>query len=368
MDKAPAGSQVDSSTLRDGVPVDPDYSIFASPALASITKGAIIRYTLLYEGALTTIMSIRAPDSKKGPESDSYTWYKFADRSLLKGGDAVPIQAGLDDQGGYLRAPSWDCEWTERPGRYIIGCRICSPLRQTTTWCFYAQRVAELDSVLAPMLAEIRENGLMDPMAALNHQIQYVGDIKTEAARRPPPTPALKERHDRELKEQEDYLAALRAKIEPWQDKKFLRVPVAAKHLAAAQQRPWTLNVYLVKTDSKPARDVIEEYHDHNWRRKHYGPEETWLLVDWTLPGNKKVCPDESRGAAAPTKKRLQCVLGLELHWQPLRDRLDNLFLQNQEHRSPGHDFRDERTYRVGYPHYRVESAYHLSHGVDRER
>ena len=60
MDGRPADSQVDSSTLRDGVPVDPDYSIFASPALVSITKGAIVRYTLLYEGALTTIMSIHA--------------------------------------------------------------------------------------------------------------------------------------------------------------------------------------------------------------------------------------------------------------------------------------------------------------------
>ena len=70
------------------------------------------------------------------------------------------------------------------------------------------------------------------------------------------------------------------------------------QNLTEAQQRPWTLNVYLVKTDSKPARDVIEEYHDHNWRCKHYGPEETWLLVDWTVPGNRKVC-QEVKGSGA---------------------------------------------------------------------
>ena len=40
--------------------------------------------------------------------------------------------------------------------------------------------------MLAPMLAEIKENGLIDPVAALNHEIEYVNDIKTEVTQRPP--------------------------------------------------------------------------------------------------------------------------------------------------------------------------------------
>ena len=68
VERTPDGSEkIDLSVLRQGLPLDPDYSITARPALVAITSGAIVRYTLLYKGVLTTVPRLEAAGSKGRP-------------------------------------------------------------------------------------------------------------------------------------------------------------------------------------------------------------------------------------------------------------------------------------------------------------
>ncbi len=291
--KADGSEKIDPSALREGLPVDPDYSITARPALVAVTSGAIVRYTLLYKGVLTTVPRLEAAGSKGGPGSDVYTWFKFSDRSIIKNGDAVPLQRGLDEKGGLLGAPYWDCEWSEPPGRYFIGCRIQSRARYTTTWCFYGQRVAEVDSLLSPMLAEVKDNGPVHPDEAISHWAQYVETVQDAAALFPPVTPADVKRREYELKPLLAHLDGLKKKLGPYEDRKFHRFPVSAMHISVVDQQTRQLNVFVVKVESKPAyEEVVSVGERGGWRRVKHPPQERWMLIDWNIPTRPDICQE----------------------------------------------------------------------------
>jgi hypothetical protein len=260
----------------------------------------------LYKGVLTTVPRLEAAGSKGGPGSDIYTWFKFSDRSIIKNGDAVPLQRGLDEKGGLLGAPYWDCEWSEPPGRYFIGCRIQSRARNTTTWCFYSQRIAEVDSVLSPMLAEVKENGPVHPDEAISHWAQYVETVQDAASLFPPVTPADVKRREVELKPLLAHLDGLKKKLGPYKDRKFHRFPVSAMHISVVDQQTRQLNVFVVKVESKPAyEEVVSVGERGGWRRVKHPPQERWMLIDWTIPTRPDIC-QEAEGLGETDKDAIE--------------------------------------------------------------
>src|SRR5205814_5214312 len=89
---------------------------------------------------------------------DGVRWYKFRARALVEETRhqdpdwAVPLEKGP------IGEFHWDCQWSEPPGRYVIGSEISDG--HDSTFCFLPQYVEAAGLVVGGSLEELLKHGV----------------------------------------------------------------------------------------------------------------------------------------------------------------------------------------------------------------
>jgi len=220
------------------------FRLVAEPALETVTVGAVMRYRI--ERNWDVI----------GGGPPLIQWYYYNDNTAPNPDGSIPCRR---------RAIGWVWEghrWDE-VGRYTIVAIVNERIggKVYTNYYRYKQHVEDIEVALFRDLRRARQDGLPNPLTALNVTRRYAQTLKDVAAAKGVP-PSKQADHDKTVKYYEDYRRKLFDLLsENWYGEAH---PVAAVHIEKASQRRSKLNVFLTK-DRSAARP-------------------TWTLVDWTNP------------------------------------------------------------------------------------
>jgi hypothetical protein len=251
-ERAPPGDGVSDTLERSQ-----RYDIHRAPDLMTITPGAQVQYRCQPRHG-----SLRAA----GTPGDGIRWYKFAARALLEETRhedpnwAVPIEKG--PIGEYL----WDCQWSQAPGRYVIGSEI---LRGgDSTFCFLPQYVETAGLVVGGSLEKLLKGGPGPaPAEAVGAVERQIETLDTIAKRFPIARPDDQRRHREAVDRWRDCAARLRGLLASSEGK--TRIAIPAMHLETATQARRPLLLFLCHVGD----DVV----GHSARKRP-----RWILVDWT--------------------------------------------------------------------------------------
>jgi hypothetical protein len=228
-----------------------DYRIVAVPSLRVVSPGAKITYRLE-----------RRNPSAKAVDRLSCMWFCVNDPAGVAWYEPKRI-------GGPFGPAEWrDAEW-EFTGRHRIVCHVNDG--DTKTDFVYDQEVAALPAVLAmgPTLPlETR-----DPDAALDGASRKV-DLIIALAKDQPPSEALRERHEDQLAEIEQYRDKLSERLRVTRGAR--RYPVRAQHFSIEAQKWLTVDVFAAEAGGK------------------------WWLVDWTNAAVRNLTGEYDGSGATP--------------------------------------------------------------------
>lgn len=228
-----------------------DYRIVAVPSLRVVSPGAKITYRL----------ERRNPNAKP-VDRLSCMWFCVNDPAGVAWYEPKRV-------GGPFGPAEWrDAEW-EFTGRHRIVCHVNDG--DSKTDFTYDQEVAALPAVLAmgPTLPlESR-----DPDAALDGASRKI-ELINALAKDEPPSEALRERHEDQLAEIEQYRDKLAERLRVTRGAR--RYPVRAQHFSVEAQKWLTLDVFAAEAGGK------------------------WWIVDWTNAAVRRLTGEYDGSGATP--------------------------------------------------------------------
>jgi hypothetical protein len=220
------------------------YEIQATPAIKTVTPGALVTYFCAQRYA--TITAADAP-------RDKFQWYCWNDSAMAKALGKPFVVKGP-------RGVVWeDARWSF-VGRHTVLCQVLFKDGGKGT-LEYPQWVDTVEAVLGDIMRKHRTTKLPDPDAELSVVTRYIEALKDAEKMFPITNSRKKEEHDKQIAQLTEYRDKLSERLQSTNG--HLRVPIYAAHLEIQTQRKSTLRAFVS-------------------RISQVGRKQTWELVDWT--------------------------------------------------------------------------------------
>jgi hypothetical protein len=269
------------------------YRIVRQPDLASVTPGALVRYTCHGPRTLTT-------SATGNREMEVARWWIYRDRSA-EGGNVQFVRGFAAKEGDGAYGWSRSYEWNLDPGNYLVMAEVGirgSREKQVVSLWQHVMSAEEVKGEIARVVTMSRQGALANPDEADSLVGEKLALLEVVAKNGPPLSSTQRDEHGKSIKRWKSFRKKLAERLAATQG--LRRIPILAVHYDFATQQRRQLNFFLVETPAGDRREHQAGATSGTEGAPGLGGQHAFRLVDWTNPEERaETSESEGRGATA---------------------------------------------------------------------